>query len=592
MASARPTLCSVRQGAMAVADTAVPAIAQKDACVAVVDGVFYNAAEISGDASRGPAEQLVSLYRRFGFVEGLKRINGDFAAALFDERSSALWLGRDRIGVRPLYYHSRTDILAFASRPQALRALPKVSREINRRYVAVFAGSHYRYIDNVPDESPFADIRQLPAASYLKWNGATVQTGTYWSLADQSEWDENEATLAERYRDLLLDAVGCRLKTAARPVFTLSGGMDSSSVLACAVQLTGQKQEAVSSVYSDKTYDESEDIRGFVTEKVSRWLPIPIDDFALFDVVREMVLAHDEPVATATWLSHFLLTKAIAARGFDTVFGGLGGDELNAGEYEYFVFNFADLRQRGLNTDLEHEIATWAKHHDHPIYRKHRDAARMHLERLAGPVAGQVLVDRERLSRYYPAVSTSYFDLSDFEPVLDHPFPSYLKNRTYQDVFRETAPCCLRAEDRNCAAVGLSHADPFFDYRLVEFMFRVPGSMKIRDGVTKRLLREAMRGILPEETRTRIKKTGWNAPAHVWFNGPAVEQLRDLVHSRAFRERGIYNVDEVDRLIEEHRAIVNAGAPQDNHMMFLWQLLNVELWFQEVVDRVPELAAA
>jgi len=101
-----------------------------------------------------------------------------------------------------------------------------------------------------------------------------------------------------------------------------------------------------------------------------------------------------------------------------------------------------------------------------------------------------------------------------------------------------------------------------------------------------------MKGILPEETRTRIKKTGWNAPAHIWFNGPAVEQLLDLVHSQGFREREIYDVPEVIRLIEEHRSIVSGGVAQDNHMMFLWQLLNVELWFQEVVDRVPELITA
>ncbi|TLG77884.1 asparagine synthase [Methylocystis sp. B8] len=592
MATGNANSCSFSQGSFAVAGAGVPAIAQDSGCVAVVDGVFYNASELAAGAGYGPAHQLIATYQQVGFADALRGINGDFAVALFDEQTDTLWLGRDRIGVRPLYYHAQADAFAFASQPQALRSLPGVSRHVNRRYVAVFAGSHYRYIDNAPDETPFADIRQLPAASYLQLKGQMLLVRSYWSLGEQPEWTENEAVLAERCRELLFDAVASRLKAARKPVFTLSGGMDSSSVLACAVQLTGERQEAVSSVYADKTYDESDDIRGFVAEKVRRWQPIPIDGFDLFDVVRQMVRAHDEPVATATWLSHFLLTKSIAEQGYDVVFGGLGGDELNAGEYEYFVFNFADLRHRGLHADFEHEIATWAKHHDHPIYRKHRDAAMAHLGRLAGDAAGEVLVDRERLSRYYPAVKTAYHDLRNFQPILDHPFSSWLKNRTYQDIFRETAPCCLRAEDRNCEAAGLGHADPFFDYRLVEFMFRVPGAMKIRDGVTKRLLREAMKGILPEETRTRIKKTGWNAPAHIWFNGPAVEQLLDLVHSRVFRERGIYDAAEVIRLIEEHRSIVSDSVAQDNHMMFLWQLLNVELWFQEVVDRVPELVAA
>jgi asparagine synthase (glutamine-hydrolysing) len=116
-------------------------------------------------------------------------------------------------------------------------------------------------------------------------------------------------------------------------------------------------------------------------------------------------------------------------------------------------------------------------------------------------------------------------------------------------------------------------------------MFRVPGTMKIRAGVTKYLLREAMRGVLPEETRTRIKKTGWNAPAHLWFSGTGREQLLDLVGSQRFRERGIYDSAEVARLVDEHEAIIEAQQPRENHMMFLWQVLNLELWFQEVVDR-------
>jgi len=173
--------------------------------------------------------------------------------------------------------------------------------------------------------------------------------------------------------------------------------------------------------------------------------------------------------------------------------------------------------------------------------------------------------------------------------VLDHPFSSWLKNRTFQDIFRETAPCCLRAEDRNCEAAGLGHADPFFDYRLVEFMFRVPGRMKIRDGVTKRLLREAMKGILPEETRTRIKKTGWNAPAHQWFSGGGRETLQDLIGSRRFRERGIYRVTEVERLLAEHEEIVSGALPRDNHMMFFWQLVNLNAWL-DWVDALPAAA--
>jgi asparagine synthase (glutamine-hydrolysing) len=334
-------------------------------------------------------------------------------------------------------------------------------------------------------------------------------------------------------------------------------------------------------VYSDKTYDETAEIRSMLDATVEHWHAVNVDHPDVFGLIEKMVRVHDEPVATATWLSHYLLCHVVQAQGFGSLFGGLGGDELNAGEYEYYLFHFADLRRAGREDELAKEIQLWATYHDHPIYRKNR---RVVEERFATQVdfaePGHCFPDPARLQRYFAALHPDYYDLPGFRPVMDYPFHSYLKNRTYQDLTRETAPCCLRAEDRQTAAFGLGNFLPFFDHRLVEFMFRIPGFLKIRDGITKHLLRLAMRGILPEETRTRIKKTGWNAPAHLWFAVDGREQLLDLIHSQVFRERGIYKTGEVERLLAEHQAIVASGRYQENHMMFFWQLANLELWLR------------
>jgi asparagine synthase (glutamine-hydrolysing) len=401
----------------------------------------------------------------------------------------------------------------------------------------------------------------------------------YWTLEERGDLPSNEAELAARYRELLADAVRVRLEVAPRPAFTLSGGLDSSSVLSLAVHALGRKQHAYSSTYADSTFDETAEIHNMLDANVERWHPVAIGTPEVLPLVERMVRAHDEPVATATWLSHFLICEQAAREGFGALFGGLGGDELNAGEYEYFFFHFADLRAAGREDVLGGEIEAWARHHDHPIYRKNREAAEQGLARLAdSKQPGACLPDRLRLERYAATLTPGFFDLHRYAPVMERPFRSYLKNRTWQDLFRETAPCCLRAEDRQCAAFGLEHFDPFMDERLLDLMFRVPGTLKIRDGVTKILLRDAMRGILPEETRTRVKKTGWNAPAHVWFSGRNASALHDLVASRAFRERGVYNVAEVERLVAEHEKIVASGETRENHMMFLWQLVNLETW--------------
>lgn len=550
---------------------------------AVLDGTIYNRREL-GTTGAYDVDILLDLFEQHGFAGALQRINGDFAAAVYDAATGTLWLGRDRFGVKPLYYALCGGTLAFASQPRALLVVDGVSRRANNQFVALFAASHYRTFDNVPSASPFADIRQLPAANLLRARNGKVEAVTpYWSLAELPEFDCPERELADRYRDLLSDAVVSRFAVAAKPAFTLSGGMDSSSILACAVRSAGSKQHAFSSVYEDRTYDESEEIRSMLDQTVAQWHPIRIATPDVFGLITRMVRCHDEPVATATWLSHFLLCEAAANQGFSTLFGGLGGDELNAGEYEYFFFHFADLRRAGDTAALAHEVGQWAAHHDHPIYRKNMSVAEDAFARMVDfRVPGRCLPDRRRLLRYAAALNPEYFDLATFEPAMDHPFESYLKNRTFQDIFRETAPCCLRAEDRQTTLFGMDHFDPFFDHRLVEFMFRVPGRLKIRDGVTKILLREAMRSVLPEETRTRVKKTGWNAPAHVWFSGRGASDLRDLVSSREFREKGVYCVPEVLRIIDEHLEIMDSGAARENHMMFIWQLVNLETWFREL----------
>ena len=553
--------------------------------VVAVDGCVYNIADLQEAGAEGDAGIIAGLYLRYGMTAALQKMNGDFALALYDARDRILYLARDRFGLKPLYYCHGNGFFAFASRPRPLLTLPGISTELNRKFVAIFAAGHYRYFDNDPESSPYADIAQLPAASVLCWKDGQVSCRPYWRLTESPDLSGPEEELAEQYRDLLFDAVKKRVARAVRPAFTLSGGMDSSSVLASAVKMTGRKQTAFSSVYSDKTYDETDEIRSMLDTTVAQWHGVRVDNPDVFDIVAKMVRAHDEPVATATWLAHYVLCQEVQARGFGSLFGGLGGDELNAGEYEYYLFHFADLRGAGREDSLAKEVRLWASYHDHPLYRKNFQVVE---ERFANQIdfshPGRCFPDPIRFQRYFGALKPDYYDLRAFTPVMEYPFSSYLKNRTYQDMTRETAPCCLRAEDRQTMAFGLGNFLPFFDYRLVEFMFRAPGDLKIRDGVTKHLLRLAMKGTLPEETRTRIKKTGWNAPAHQWFAESCREPLMDMLRSQAFRERDIYQPSVVEALLDEHLEIVATQQQRENHMMFFWQLVNLELWMRSLSE--------
>lgn len=552
-------------------------IGEKSGNLVAIDGCVYNCDNF--EKTETLPELLIHLYDKLGFVEMVKAINGDFAIALYDTSDDVLWLARDRFGIKPLYYFQNKDQFAFASRLKSLLILPGIDKTPRREYIGRFAGTHYRHFDNESDKSPYEGIYQLPAAHILQMKNGRITLNCYWRLHDLSEWKDEEDNLADRYRELLFDAVSRRMKKAGNPAFTLSGGMDSSSVLASAVCRTGEKQHAYSSVYEDETYDESDEIRSMLDATVDEWHKVIIGTPDVFSIIGRMIDIHDEPVATATWLSHFILCEEVSKQGFDCLFGGLGGDELNAGEYEHFFYFFADLRASGQEERLEREMVMWIRYHDHPIFKKSRQFMEDGMKRLVDlKKPGHCLADRKRLERYLAALNMEFFDLKSFEPIMEHPFTTYLNNRCYQDMTRETIPCCLRAEDRQTSVFGLNNYLPFFDHRLVEFMFRVPFSMKYKDGVTKHLLRKAMTGVLPESTRTRVKKTGWNAPAHQWFSGKGNEQILDLVHTQSFRQRGIYNLSEVEHLIEEHEKIVLSGEPKDNHMMFLWQLVNLELW--------------
>ncbi|MGE0392431.1 MAG: asparagine synthetase B [Vicinamibacterales bacterium] len=544
----------------------------------VMDGRLDNRDELGADPDESDAHVVARLARAEGMEAAARRIMGDYAIAWYDAREDVLWLVRDRLGVKPLYFAEAGGALSFASQPCALFARG-VGRVPAPDFIARFAGSHYRVFDNDRSASPYTGIHQLPAGHLLTARRSGSEVREYWAIQPSAEETATDTALAEEYRERLMHAVRRRLSPTSRQAFTLSGGLDSSSVLACAAQMSGRSQPAYSTVYRDRTFDESEEIRPMLHGLADPWHPVPVEAPDVPAVVSRMVQLHDEPVATATWLSHYQLCQSVSRDAFAILFGGLGGDELNAGEYEYFFFHFADLK-RTADPTLAHEIDSWAGHHDHPLYPKGRAEAAAALRRLVDPdVPGRCLPDRARMLRYAPALAPEYRQLLEaFEPAMDVPFESYLKNRTAQDLFRETTPCCLRAQDRHGTAFGIEHRMPFLDHRLLEWMFRVPGRLKIRDGVTKRLLRDAMTGILPEETRTRVKKVGWNAPAHEWFAGAGRDVLMDIVRSQRFRERGIYDLAETERLIAEHDHIVRSGAVAENHMMFLWQLVNLDAW--------------
>lgn len=559
----------------------------------VFDGWVYNPEDFpEPDASlarAGEVGRVLTAIARIGLAKVLEKLNGDFALALVDDHEGTLSLARDRFGIRSLYHTRSGDTVAFASRPRSLLAAPGVTREVDPNFLLAASATQYRFVNTDPIRAPFRDIAQVPAGHIVIFKNGRIRRERYADIKAGPSPIGSPEDQAREYLALLEDSVQRRLRKASNPAFTLSGGLDSSTIATLAGRINNAPPSAISSVHHDETYDERKEIMDIVDAGLVDWHPVQIDDPDLFPLILELSAFHDQPLPTVTWMSHFLLSRRIRDMGYDSVFGGLGGDEQHAGEYDYFFYFFADLKAAGRTEDLKNEIAAWARNHDHPVFRKTPEVAERVMSILVdASQPGLCRGNADLLYRYQGLLNPDVGDLSNLEPAFEASSPSYLASHMRNELLFNTMPCCLRAADRNAAQLGLQEFHPFLDWRLFEYMLAIPGDRKIVNGVTKCFGREAYRGLLPEATRTRVVKTGWNAPAHQWFAGPGRETLLDLVSSRAFVERGIYDQAALLRLIDDHQDIVDNPRGRENHMMVLWQIVTFELWLRSIdEDPIP-----
>jgi asparagine synthase (glutamine-hydrolysing) len=265
----------------------------------------------------------------------------------------------------------------------------------------------------------------------------------------------------------------------------------------------------------------------------------------------------------------------------------LGGDELHAGEYDYFFYFFADLKNQKKYALLQKEVNAWIENHDHPVFKKSSLLASAKAATLTDlSKAGQCKPDIELLYRYQGILHPDFIRLEEIVPTYNSTTDSYLLSHSRNELLQNTMPCCLRASYFNTSSANISDFHPFLDWRLFKLMDNVPIEEKIQNGLTKAFARRAYKGLLPEATRNRITKTGWNAPAHKWFSNQGRHKLLDMISSRRFIERGIYNQQEVQKIIADHFHIIDSGKNIENHMMVIWQIVALEIWLQEL-ERTP-----
>ena len=529
---------------------------------------------------------VFQLLKKKSFEYVLKKIEGDCSLIFFSKKKKNLYFSRDLFGVSPLYFFKNKQKLVISSKPSLIFNYGFTANLVRKEYLYRYAGLHYRLIDNNPHISPFKNIEQLPASKYAKYNLVSQKLDIiqYWNLEKTSlTTSTNERELSEIYLEILKESVKKRVSKKGKKIFSISGGLDSSSILCLASDALNEKVDSYSVTYDDQEYDERSEIQDITSLRSKKWHNFEIKTkLDLEKKLSRMIEINDEPIVTATWYTHFLATEKIKSKNYNLIYGGLGGDEFNAGEYEYFTFFFADCLKNKKDF-LSTEIEFWEKYHNHKVFKKNKRIALDSINKFTDlKKSGLCKIDYKRSFKYLDCLSKKKFNDIKLDYDLHCPFESYLNNRTFHDLFYETLPCCLRAQHRHHSFFDMETINPFLDRKVAEFMFGIPYHLKIKNGVTKHLLRLSMKNILPETTRTRIKKTGWNAPAHLWFTGRNLEFVRDELVSKKFADKEIYNVKNVLRILNDHESIIKKKSNKENHMMFIWQLVNLILWNKQV----------
>lgn len=542
----------------------------------VFNGEVYNYVELRAElesfghrfSSTGDSEVVLKSYLQWG-VRCFERFNGMWALGIYDVRARKLVLSRDRFGKKPLYFARTQHFFLFASEIKALLTHGEVQARMNLRKVAAYAGRHYRYVNR--DETSFFDgVESVPKSSFLEVGAdGTGRVQSYWRLAPSSVLLGNEEDLTERYKNLLDDAVRIRLRSDVPVGVLLSGGLDSTAITALAARRSGDLR-AFSGITGTGAYDEGEYIREVVRTTGVQSILVRPEPGPLLDTLREMLAFHDEPVCTATWYSLYLITREVARHGIKVVMTGHGGDELLAGYWDHYHYHFHDLRAAG--KDDGPERAAW-------LARHRRDPAEYDRERV---FIDALVRDRtrepEKFSKYMTALSPALREAGALTPEAETRFPEELTRRLFLELFRETVPASLRAEDRNMMAFSIENRVPFLDYRLAEFCFALPNALKIRGGLGKWIHRQAMTGVLPEAVRLRPDKTGHNVPVGEWFRGELKETLRAMIEETTPVNTDLYARPALADYFHRHLA-------GEDHAMFFWQYLNIRLWHEQMFSQ-------
>jgi len=549
--------------------------------------------------TRTDTEVVVHAYDEWG-ERCVEELNGMFGLAIWDSRRQTLLLARDRMGIKPLYYSITPEGLAFASELKAILTIPGMRREVD-----LAALDDYLALEYVPSpRSIIRGIQKLPPGHTLSWrmDSGEGQLRRYWDIdLGASEREPDTRSLeqhAEELRAVLLESVRKELISDVPLGVFLSGGIDSSTVAAMMTRLTPGHVNSFSIGFSDPSFDESAHARRVAAHLGLNHRELILEPSMLTDLVPSVTEKLDEPLADASIIPTYLLSR-FARQHVTVALGGDGGDELFGGYptllahrlVGYYQRLPAVLRDRLVsplverlpvsmaNISLDFKLKRFVDGAGYPIGERHT--------RWLGSFSSQ---QRAELVDPQVRASLEQSDRQDLvaEHLARHRLQDPLNQVLYLDMKMYLENDILAKVDRASMMASLEARVPLLNVDLVEHMAQVPVSLKLRGQRSKYILKHALRGVLPDATLTRGKK-GFGIPVARWIRGPLKELMMSTLAADKLRREGFFQPAYVQRLLDDH-----LGGRRDNRKQ-LWTLFMFERWYERYAapfETTAEPAAA
>ncbi|MGB7787740.1 asparagine synthase (glutamine-hydrolyzing) [Methanoregula sp.] len=535
----------------------------------VFNGEIYNYIELREELvmkghrfhSKSDSEVILHAYEEWG-TACLERFNGMWAFAIWDGKQKRLFCARDRLGIKPFYYTRTGSSFLFASEIKALLAHPDVGKCPDDGTLGTYLA--WGVLDH-SGRTMFKEISQLEPAHAMVVTAAGPEPFRYWDVnvnpAIRSTIPDEVAS--SRLLAILRDATRLHLRSDVAIGTCLSGGIDSSTLTVLINTLirdeapasAGARQKTFSAVFSDNRFDESRYINEIVTATGVDAYRVEPTPHQLWDDIDQLVYMQDEPFGSLSIYAQYCVMR-LAKEHVKVVLDGQGADELLAG-YLAYQGSYTGMLLRSFRWGTAITEITGSLRHHREFFRS---AFRQLMERKTR--RNLLKCTAEKIPRYN----------------------GNLDNVLYRELTCTNLPALLHYEDRNSMAFSIESRVPFLDYRFVEYVASLPLNQKIRSGITKTVLRRAIKGIVPETIRCRMDKMGFVTPEEVWMREDLRPFVLNILSSDSFHGRPYWDAVAVVRNYLAFLDRKSAYSPE------IWRIICAELWLRKFFDKTGTTA--